>query len=335
MATPDLATQTPDLLNTLRQRITAPVNTAQPGAEKWAVDPQYDATVRNIQSGIAGLGSGVDLQESRIRADAQKNAQGLGETRDKTLQALQERLANQGILRSSINTEESGNVLNSYMKDYETLGTNEYRSLEDMARDTLGKVQGYNDQLSQAQADRAVRETAREQEQARQEAEAAAQKQQADTMRDTLTSLRDQLLKQLTPQPTPTGALTQPPPPIPSLTTPKIDTPAPAGAGTNSPTAPKANGDQIKEAQGILRLAGFDPGPMDGISGAKTIAALNKYRTSHGLPATGTFTLDDYNALKAWMYNDQGLGGPPSGPDTATRYEPGDPRYTTGFEYIG
>lgn len=313
MAT-DLATQTPDLLNQLRQRIATPVNTAQPGAEQWAADPQYDATVRGIQQRIAGLGSDVDLQESRLRSDAQRQAQGLADTRDKTMQSLQEKLANQGILRSSINTEESGNVLNAYMKDYETLGQNEYRSLEDMARSTLEKVQGYNDQLSQAQADRAVRETARQQEEARQQAEAAAQKQQADQMRDTLTSLRDQLLKQLTPQTTPTGALTQPPPPIPDLKVPAIPTPAPAAGQPVTPTAPKANGDQIKEAQGILRLAGFDPGPMDGIAGAKTIAALNKYRTSHGLPATGTFSIDDYNALKAWMYNDQGFGGPAPAP---------------------
>src|ERR1700750_500112 len=202
MATTDLATQTPDLLNTLRQRIAAPVNTAQPGSETWAADPQYDAAVRNIQGGIANLGSDVSLQEQRIRQDAQRNAQTLADTRDKTMQSLQERLAKQGIGRSRINTEESANVLNAYMKDYETLGTNEYRSLEDMARDTLGKVQSYNDQLSTAQGERAARETAREQAEAEAQAQAAAQKQQADQMRDTLASLKDQLLKQLTPQPT-------------------------------------------------------------------------------------------------------------------------------------
>lgn len=313
MAT-DLATNTPDLLTSLRQRIATPLNTTQNGAQGWAADPVYDAAVRGIQTGLAGLSSGTDLQEGRIRADAQKNAQTLADTRDKTMQSLQERLASQGIGRSSINTEESGNVLNAYTKDYENLATGETRSLEDMARDTLGKINDYNTQLGTAQAERAGRETARENAQALADATAAATKSQADEMRVTLQGLSDKLLQQLTPQPTPTGTLTVPPPPPPPLAMP----PAPAVNKPTSavaPAGPSASPEDIKRAQGVLRLAGFDPGPMDGIAGAKTIAALNRYRTSHGLPPTGTFTMDDVNALQAWVTGD--MGGPTAPPSGA------------------
>lgn len=302
MAT-DLATTGSDTLAALRQRLATPLNTAQPGAEKWAYDPTYDATVRNIQSGLAGLGSNVDLSESRIRADAQRNAQTLADTRDKTMQSLQERLAGQGIGRSSINTEESGNVLGAYNKDYESLATGETRSLEDMARETLGKVSDYNTQLSTAQAERASRETAREDAIAQQQAQAQAQKDQADQMRTQLESLRTQLLQQLTPQPTPTGALTLPPPlPPPKPYTPPVLTPPPAQTAPLQQQVSQLNVDP-KIFQTLLRSKGFDPGPIDGVLGNRTQQAFNAYKQSIGL---------DPNAP---LDNNMWMGLFPSGPD--------------------
>src|SRR5262249_17447441 len=43
----------------------------------------------------------------------------------------------------------------------------------------------------------------------------------------------------------------------------------------------------VLEAQRALRDLGFDPGPIDGICGSKTRAALEKYQLTEKLPATG------------------------------------------------
>lgn len=265
----------------------------------WRVDPTYDNALRSIQTGIAGLNSNVDLQEGRARTDLQKNQQELLKSRDNTLTMLQEKLANQGIARSSINIEEQGNIQTKYGEGKTGLETGFTRSMEDLARDTLSKYQGFNDQLSQAQIDRATRQTEFEKAQAQAEAQAKADKDLADQTRTQLEGIKAELLKSLTPQPSPTGQLTLPPPPPPPKppAAPKISAPA----RIQPPAAPRANPDQIKQAQGILRLAGFDPGPEDGLLGPKTMTALNKYRTSHGLPPTGTMTPDDVAALVAWL----------------------------------
>lgn len=43
----------------------------------------------------------------------------------------------------------------------------------------------------------------------------------------------------------------------------------------------------VQDVQMALRDAGFDPGPIDGIMGPKTRAALSEFQQSQGLPATG------------------------------------------------
>jgi peptidoglycan hydrolase-like protein with peptidoglycan-binding domain len=53
----------------------------------------------------------------------------------------------------------------------------------------------------------------------------------------------------------------------------------------------KLSKEQIRLVQEKLKEAGFDPGPADGVMGAKTRDALQKYQASHGLSKTGT--LDD------------------------------------------
>jgi peptidoglycan hydrolase-like protein with peptidoglycan-binding domain len=44
---------------------------------------------------------------------------------------------------------------------------------------------------------------------------------------------------------------------------------------------------RIGQAQDRLQGAGFDPGPLDGVLGARTREALRRYQASRGLPATG------------------------------------------------
>jgi Putative peptidoglycan binding domain len=54
------------------------------------------------------------------------------------------------------------------------------------------------------------------------------------------------------------------------------------------PAVIAAHGDwQIGQAQELLKAAGFDPGPIDGLLGPLTRVALRRYQASQGLPATG------------------------------------------------
>jgi peptidoglycan hydrolase-like protein with peptidoglycan-binding domain len=43
----------------------------------------------------------------------------------------------------------------------------------------------------------------------------------------------------------------------------------------------------VREVQQLLTDLGYDPGPVDGAWGAKTLAALNALRAAHGLPEVG------------------------------------------------
>src|SRR5262249_6599562 len=45
--------------------------------------------------------------------------------------------------------------------------------------------------------------------------------------------------------------------------------------------------DVVRNAQAALRAKGIDPGPIDGILGDKTAAALKQFQKSAGLPQTG------------------------------------------------
>jgi peptidoglycan hydrolase-like protein with peptidoglycan-binding domain len=55
--------------------------------------------------------------------------------------------------------------------------------------------------------------------------------------------------------------------------------------------APAQTPADIELAQKALKLRGHDPGPIDGISGPRTSAALKAYQQAQGLEATGK--LDD------------------------------------------
>jgi Putative peptidoglycan binding domain len=54
------------------------------------------------------------------------------------------------------------------------------------------------------------------------------------------------------------------------------------------PVAVTAHGDwRVGQAQELLKEAGFNPGPIDGILGPRTREGLRRYQASHGLPETG------------------------------------------------
>jgi peptidoglycan hydrolase-like protein with peptidoglycan-binding domain len=61
-------------------------------------------------------------------------------------------------------------------------------------------------------------------------------------------------------------------------------------------TAPITKG-KVRQAQAALKKAGFDPGPIDGVMGAKTMAAVRKFQTDKGLEVTGIINAETENAL--------------------------------------
>ena len=60
--------------------------------------------------------------------------------------------------------------------------------------------------------------------------------------------------------------------------------------------APAKASEEIKKLQEALKAKGHDPGPADGIMGAKTQAAIKAFQEAGGLKATGR--LDDQTAEK-------------------------------------
>jgi membrane-bound lytic murein transglycosylase B len=44
----------------------------------------------------------------------------------------------------------------------------------------------------------------------------------------------------------------------------------------------------VKKVQSALREKGYDPGPIDGVNGSKTKAALRAYQKDNGLMADGS-----------------------------------------------
>jgi peptidoglycan hydrolase-like protein with peptidoglycan-binding domain len=57
-----------------------------------------------------------------------------------------------------------------------------------------------------------------------------------------------------------------------------------------------AKSDQVKNVQQALQDKGLDPGPIDGIIGPKTMAALRAFQKDQKLPETGR--LDDQTREK-------------------------------------
>lgn len=58
-----------------------------------------------------------------------------------------------------------------------------------------------------------------------------------------------------------------------------------------------ATPDIIRDVQQGLRDAGFDPGPVDGMSGSKTVAAIIDFQKQNNLEAGGKLTKETLRAL--------------------------------------
>lgn len=64
--------------------------------------------------------------------------------------------------------------------------------------------------------------------------------------------------------------------------------------------APSDQAVLTKEIQKKLKEKGFDPGPIDGIAGSKTLSALTAYQKKKGLPSTNGINAIAYGQLSVW-----------------------------------
>jgi peptidoglycan hydrolase-like protein with peptidoglycan-binding domain len=96
--------------------------------------------------------------------------------------------------------------------------------------------------------------------------------------------------------------------------------------------APALTPADIELAQKSLKARGHDPGPIDGVNGPRTTAALKAYQQAQGLEATGR--LDDATLGKLSEPSGQASRGPaPTPSKTQTggdkRPSPADPEQAT------
>jgi Putative peptidoglycan binding domain len=63
----------------------------------------------------------------------------------------------------------------------------------------------------------------------------------------------------------------------------------------------------VRGAQQALRDKGFDPGPVDGMMGPRTSAAVREFQTKEGLTATGTLDSDTRARLMAASSSDSNI----------------------------
>lgn len=80
-------------------------------------------------------------------------------------------------------------------------------------------------------------------------------------------------------------------------------TPAATAAAKTAPPVNMKNldGSRIKEVQQALKLAGFDPGPVDGRMGARTRTALRDFQLANGLEADGKVGPRTWNKLETYV----------------------------------
>jgi hypothetical protein len=90
------------------------------------------------------------------------------------------------------------------------------------------------------------------------------------------------------PVPPPSAAELAPPKPVTVAPPPPPAPPVVVAAPDPAPPKGKLEGYEIMEIQTRLKAIGLDPGPLDGLSGAQTVAAIKQYEASKSRPQTGT-----------------------------------------------
>jgi peptidoglycan hydrolase-like protein with peptidoglycan-binding domain len=67
----------------------------------------------------------------------------------------------------------------------------------------------------------------------------------------------------------------------------------------NMDAVPAINLDGVRKVQTLLKEKGFDPGPIDGVVGTRTSAALHAYQDAYGIKASGNIDNQTLFALGA------------------------------------
>lgn len=74
---------------------------------------------------------------------------------------------------------------------------------------------------------------------------------------------------------------------------------APADAAADEDADADLSRDEIRDIQQLLTDLNYDPGPVDGLMGSRTEAAIAEFQTARGLPETGEPSLRLLDALRA------------------------------------
>lgn len=147
-------------------------------------DPQYEAEFNSLQGQLAQLTSDSGVAESRTNQDFLLSKNRLTDQRSDILSSLEQKFADNGILRSGINIAKQSKVGEDYTQDVGDLTQGLSRRLEDINRD---KTTGTNTILS-AQRSAKAASSRRGTEAALAAAEAAARRKANETLTRQLAS---------------------------------------------------------------------------------------------------------------------------------------------------
>jgi peptidoglycan hydrolase-like protein with peptidoglycan-binding domain len=100
----------------------------------------------------------------------------------------------------------------------------------------------------------------------------------------------------------------------------KPDTMSPAKGAKDRMAAP-ADADHVRQVQQALKDKGHDPGPIDGVVGSQTKAALKSYQQAEGLKATGRL---DAQTMAKLGVSDAPSASPPGAAEAEKQKRGGD-----------
>lgn len=158
-------------------------------------NPSYQDQFRQLDQQGVEAQSAADLTLQRLMQNLQEQQRGLQSQEGDAQRLIRDRLASQGILRSGITQQESGNIGNRFLEQFQGLQQNNARQGDDVRRMLQERLSGIGNQRSQLQT-----------EQARAEAEAR----QTTDIENARRQAAYEEAQRNQPQPTPTGQYQQP-----------------------------------------------------------------------------------------------------------------------------
>lgn len=107
--------------------------------------------------------------------------------------------------------------------------------------------------------------------------------------------------------------------PIPPTSRAASDAAPPLAPPQTMPGPQALRSEEVREVQRKLRGFGFDPGPIDGTTGRRTVAAVMRYQESRNLPQTGDVDSDLLEMLRQDRAPEVAPPPPPPRPQYHTR----------------